>query len=120
MNPLLIVGALLMASLAGNGVLMVRLDSQTKATIRAQEALGTAMTAARTCDKAVAQLQDAARAQAELAARQIDRARTEAITANQRAEAERRRPPAVPGNACASAEAENRDWLQRRRQGAAQ
>lgn len=120
MNPLLVVGVLLMVSLAGNGVLFVQLDNAQKETVRATEALNTAMAAARTCDQAVQALQEAARAQAEQAARQIDRARTEAITANQRAEAERRRTPAVPGNACASAEAENRDWLQRRRQGAAQ
>lgn len=120
MNPLLIVGVLLMASLAGNGLLFVQLDREQKETVRAREALGTAMAAARTCDQAVAALQDAARAQAEIAARQIERARTEAMTANQRAEAERRRPPAVPGNTCASAETENREWLQRRRQGAAQ
>lgn len=115
MNPLLVVGVLLMASLAGNGLLFVQLDRQQDETTRAREALATAMAAARTCDQAVAALQETARAQAEQAARQIDRARTEAMSANQRAEAERRRPPAVPGNTCASAEAENREWLQRRR-----
>ncbi|MGD9599911.1 MAG: hypothetical protein AB7P94_16735 [Steroidobacteraceae bacterium] len=120
MNVALVTGLLLMASLAGNGVLWVALDREQKETVRAREAFGTAMAAATTCDRAVIELQNTARQQAEIAAARIDRARTEARSANERAELERRRTPAVPGNACASAETENREWLQRRKQGATQ
>lgn len=75
----------------------------------------TAQAAAMQCSQATDKLRDEAEAQAKAAQAAIDKARKEARSANARADAERNRRQAVPGDACASAQAETREWLERRR-----
>lgn len=75
----------------------------------------TAQTAATTCSKATEDLTRTAERQAKAAEAAIEKARREARSANARADAERNRRQAVPGDACASAQVETREWIERRR-----
>ena len=75
----------------------------------------TAVEAAKLCSQGVDRLNEAIagqRAQHEAA---IEAARLEGIEAGKRAQAERGRKQAVPGDVCASAKAENDEWVKRRR-----
>jgi hypothetical protein len=90
----------------------LRADLQT-----AREKTAAASTAAKVCSTAVQDLSANAERQAKQAAAAIASARRDAQDAGRRADAERNRAPAVPGNSCASAEVETRDWLQARRAG---
>lgn len=74
-----------------------------------------AQDAAKACSAAVDELRASAERQAKQAADAIAAARRNAVAAGRRADAERNRAPAVPGDACASAAVESREWLQRRR-----
>lgn len=75
----------------------------------------TAESAAKTCSDATAGLVKAAEDQRKAWAAEIAKAKQDAKTANARANAERNRLQAVPGDACASAQVENREWLERRK-----
>ena len=71
--------------------------------------------AVKTCNQSVVDLKKAGDKQAEDNARELDAAKARADSAYERAMRELKRPPAVPGNACASAQVENREWLENRR-----
>lgn len=108
-------GVALAASVAGNAALthayLGARDDATAATTRE----GTTNAAAQSCSDGVQALQraaedlgrqgEAARAAAALAARSAGKAAQALIT----------KPPAVPGNDCASAAAQADDWLSKRR-----
>lgn len=70
---------------------------------------------AESCTKGVEELATAAARKAQDASADIRRAQVAASAAQGRAEAERRRKPAVVGDACASAQVETRQWLENRR-----
>lgn len=117
MNSITIaIGVLLATSMAGNAYLYSALgDARDRAT-RADSGRATAVAAAQTCSNYVGKLSDAAKQRAEAAKPLIEAAQAKADLANIAADAEIQRAPAVPGDACASAEAENREWLQKRRE----
>jgi len=107
--------ALLLTSLAGNAFLGRSYLKQRDSTVVADERRATAVESARLCSQGVDRLNDAIsgqRAQHEAA---IEAARLEGIKAGKRAQAERSRKQAVPGDVCASAKAENDEWYQNRR-----
>lgn len=81
----------------------------------AREEVKQASAAAKSCSDSVAALRTASEKQAEQAQADIDAAMLRAKDAEARATYELRRKPAVPGNACASAQVETREWLERRR-----
>lgn len=118
MNAIVIMGVLLVASLGGNAFLWDALgDSQQEVAV-ANERRKAATEAAKTCSDSVNSLRiegDERRKRAQAA---IEAARKAAGAANARANGERTRKPAVPGDACASAQIENREWLQKRQGGA--
>lgn len=118
MNPMLIVSAVLLASLAGNAWLFGRMNDAQADAVRAESARKTAVSAGQACDKAVEDLLTKGLRQAAEAADAIEAARLEGEKAGRRAQLERTRPQAVPGKVCESAAAETADWL-KRRQGAA-
>lgn len=111
-------GALLALSVLGNVGLGRAYMAQHERLARTEEAREQALGAATKCGDAVRQLQDTAKRQADEAKTAIEAAQKFAGQQRKAAEAERRRAQAVPGNACASAEVETREWLLRR-QGAA-
>lgn len=110
-----VVGVLLATSMAGNALLFsTLLETRDRAT-RADSGRRTAVQAAQSCSNYVGKLGDDAKKRAENAEPLKAAAKTAAVAANRSADAEVQRAPAVPGDACASAEAETREWLQRRR-----
>lgn len=117
MSPVVVaLGVLLAASVAGNALLFDALgDARDRAT-RADAGRRTAVSAAQTCSNYVGKLSRDAKSRAEAGKPLIEAAAASATEANRRADAEVARAPAVPGDACASAEAENREWLQKRRE----
>lgn len=119
MSAKLLIGVViaLAASVIGNLLLLNRWMDARAETAAARDALGTAMAAATTCDRAVQDLQQAAKRQAEQARAALEAAQRQREKKDSAAELERQRPQAVPGNACASVEAETRDWIKRRREG---
>lgn len=119
MSAKLLIGVViaLAASVVVNLLLFNRwMDARAEASA-AREALNTAMAAATTCDRAVQTLQEAAKRQAEQSRAALEEAKKLRETKDTAAELERQRPQAVPGDACASVEAETRDWMKRRREG---
>jgi hypothetical protein len=116
-SPLAVSVALLAISLLGNAILLGQWRQAEDAAIRAEEGRTGAMAAAQNCGEAVKALQDAAEKQRAEAQAAIEAAQKVAARQRRIAEAERRRPQAVPGNACASAAVETREWLERRRAG---
>jgi hypothetical protein len=115
MNPIMVaLGVLLATSVAGNALLFDALgDARDRAT-RADAGRRTAVGAAQTCSNYVGKLSLDAKKRVEDAKPLIEASAVAAKAANARADGEVMRTPAVPGNACASAEAENREWLQKR------
>lgn len=116
MNPITVaIGVLLATSVAGNAFLFSAYGEARDRAARADTGRKTAVNAAQTCSNYVGKLtEDAARRKAD-AALQIDAAAAGAADANSKADAELIRAPAVPNDVCASAETENREWLERRR-----
>lgn len=116
-TPLAVLGVLLVASVAGNALVgKAYLEVRDRANA-AERARNTAASAASACSRGVVALRGAAEQQARAAEADIKAARARGVQAGERAALERFRKQAVPGDACASAHAENDDWL-RRRQGA--
>ena len=117
LNPLAIAGAvLLVTSMAANAFLFNALgEARDRATL-ADSGRRTAVQAAQSCSYYVGKLGDDAKKRAENAKPLIEAAQVAADKANREADAEIQRAPAVPGDACASAEAETREWLQKRRE----
>lgn len=116
MNPITVaIGVLLAASLAGNAFLFDALGESREEATRADAGRLTAAAAAQSCSNYVGKLSADAKTQADQAQAAIDAAKEEARKANLRAGGERNRTQAVPGNACASAQVETREWLQNRR-----
>jgi len=115
MNLTAIITLVLVASMGWNVFMSWRIADLSADLIGARVKVVAAQDAAKACSAAVDDLRTAAERQAKTAAAAIATAKREAASANSRADAERNRPQAVPGNACASAEVETRDWLQRRR-----
>lgn len=108
-------GIVLAVSMAGNAWLVgAYLDKRDDATAAANERAN-AQAAAQACSDATDQLRTNAADQAKAAQAAVAAARAAARSANARADAERNRVQAVPGDACASAEVETREWLQQRR-----
>ena len=107
---------LLVASGAANAFLFTSMNEARDRAARADSGRSTAVAAAQTCSFYVGKLTKDAKDRKDAAQVEIDAAAAGAADANRRADAEVSRTPAVPGDACASAEAENREWLQRRRQ----
>lgn len=75
----------------------------------------TARGAATACSDATEALADLATKQKDAGAQLLKDAKAKALTLEQRANAERSRSQAVPGNACASAAQETAEWLTKRR-----
>lgn len=110
-------GVLLLASLAGNAFVgKAYLEQRDRATA-AEAHSGAANRAALNCSEGVASLRTTI--DAERRAHQAELATARDLRKQKQGNATREmtRPPAVPGNACASAELENREWLQRRKGG---
>lgn len=70
---------------------------------------------AEACGASIVALADAAEKQLAQGQQAVQKARQEAEQANRRAQQELTRPQAVPGDACASAQVETRQWLEQRR-----
>lgn len=119
MNPIVVaLGVALLASIAGNALLFDAFVEAREGAAKIEQARKSAMDAAESCGAAVIKLQEAATKQANDAKAAIEAAQRFAGEQRRAAELERRRRQAVPGNACASAEVETREWLQRRREAA--
>lgn len=118
MNPIMtILGVLLAVSLAGNALVgSAYLEARDRANL-AERARKTAADAAEACSRGVVILQEAGKRQREEHDAAIEKARQEGMQAGRRAGLERNRPQAVPGDVCASATVETREWLQRRQGG---
>lgn len=110
-------GAALAVSVTGNLWLFDSWQDAEADAVRATEQRDQANTAAKACSDGVGKLRDAGEAQHKAAMAAIEQARIEARKAYGAADAERNRPQAVPGDACASADVETREWLERRRAG---
>ncbi len=116
MNPIVAAAAIVMAiSLAGNLWLSFKVGSQRQEIGRLTEAEGSAKDAAKACSDGVIALREKSEAQAKAAQAAIKAARQAAVDAGRRADSERSRPQAVPGDECASAAVESREWLRERR-----
>lgn len=116
MNPITVaIGVLLVTSMAGNAFLFSALGETRERAAKSEVGRQTAVGAAQTCSNYVGKLGKDAEARAANAKPLIEAANSAAKVANTQADAEVQRAPAVPGDACASAEAETREWLQRRR-----
>lgn len=67
------------------------------------------------CTKTVEEFERLAEQQTAQAREAIEKARADGVAAGRRADTQRFRAPAVPGDACASAQQENREWLEGRK-----
>ncbi len=115
MNPVIVLSALLLASLGGNAWLISAWTNAKSTLAATDEAKITATLAAQACDAAVNSLQKAAQNQIKAAEETLSKANAQARLASSKAMADRQREPAVPGDACTSAQIETRQWLLRRR-----
>lgn len=86
-------------------------------TSRMDERRAGAQAVATACSEGVEKLAQAQDNHSKAVMAAIERARLEASKAYGKANVERNRPQAVPGDACASAQVETREWLERRRSG---
>lgn len=107
--------AVLALSLAGNAMLARGYMHQREQVAKTEEARAQAVDAATTCGESVRAMGRASEEQRKTAEAAIAAAAKTARDAGRRADAERNRAQAVPGDACASAQVENREWLQARR-----
>lgn len=114
MNIGTVFGLLLVLSTLGNVFLFGEVGDSREAVVLAQERQRVAEGLASTCSTSVTSLRIEGDERRKRAQASIEAARKEADAAKMRAGGERSRAPAVPGNACASAQVENREWLQRR------
>lgn len=119
MNPIMaMLGVALAMSLAANALQFSTVGELREKVGATDNARATAVSAAATCSASV---QNLAKASAELKATHqaaLDAARAAGVTAGRRAESERYRKQAVPGDACASAQVETDEWLRERQGGA--
>jgi hypothetical protein len=118
MNLIMILGVLLVASLGGNAFLFDAVGEAREQVTLANERRRDAVDAAELCSASVDSLRiegDERRKRGQAA---VDAARKAASVANSRADRERNRLQAVPGDACASAQVETREWLLQRQGGA--
>ena len=114
MNLIMILGVLRVASLGGNAFLFDAVGEAREQVTLANERRRDAVDAAKLCSDSVDSLRiegDERRKRAQAA---VDAARKAASVANSRADRERNRLQAVPGDACASAQVETREWLLQR------
>ena len=118
MNPLMTALIVLLGvSAAGNALLAsAYMETREKAALT-ERARKTAADAAGACSAGVKRMQDAGKQQADAHAAELEKAREAGRQAGLKAAGERNRPQAVPGDACASAAVETREWLQRRQGG---
>jgi len=112
---IVVLGLLLATSAAGNAYLGQMYLAKRDEAIKLGEQRNAAKDSAKACSDGVDKLAKAGDAQHKAAMAAITAARQEALKAYGAADAERNRPQAVPGDVCASAEVETREWLQRRR-----
>jgi hypothetical protein len=117
MNLFGILGIGLAASLAINALQFFWISSLRKDIAVQQARTVMAQDTAKACSAAFDDLRAAAARQAKQSAAAIEQANRQALDANRRADRERNRLQAVPGDSCASAEVETREWLQIRRLG---
>ncbi len=110
-----VLGLLLATSAAGNAYLGHLYLAKRDEAIKLAEQRDAAKDAAKACSDGVNKLRTDQEAQHKAAMAAIAAARKEAQKAYGAADAERNREQAVPGDACASAAVETREWLQRRR-----
>jgi biopolymer transport protein ExbB/TolQ len=116
-NPIMVaLGVALLASVAGNALLVSSMNELRETAGQLEQARGQAMAAAQSCGDAVEKLMESSKRQRDSAEAAIEAARKEGLQAGIKAGRERNRPQAVPGNACESAEVETREWLLRRRE----
>ena len=106
-----ITGALLMLALLGCFAWGARWRS---AALDAEALHATAEARRRMCAESVEALAQEAKARAAESAKALEQAQVRARTLAQRADAQLRRPAAVPGDDCASARARARAWLEAR------
>jgi hypothetical protein len=115
MNATTIATLLLAISGAGNFVLASWYLGARDRAISAEEQRDHAEAAAQACSRGTDALREKATQQARAAQSAMLAAQRDARAANARADAERTRRQAVPGNSCASAQVETREWLTSRR-----
>lgn len=112
-----VLGLLLATSAAGNVYLGQMYLAKRDEAIKLGEQRDAAKDVAQACSDGVDKLRSDQEIQHKEAMAAMEKARLAALKAYGAADAERNRKPAVPGDACASAEVETREWLQRRRAG---
>lgn len=115
LTPTIVLGALLAASVAGNGILGKAWLGARDDAARASEVAAQQMAAAQQCSDGVASLQTAAEDRAKAAEADRAAALKLAQDATRRAQALLARKPTVPGDNCASARVQIDDWLSTRR-----
>lgn len=113
-SPLLVVSVLLALSVAGNGVIGSLYLDKRDDVISARADANQAKDAAKQCSDGVLSLQAAAEARAKAAEAQRDAAVARQKKAQRSASDLLARAPMVPGDACASAQAQIDDWLSTR------
>lgn len=116
MNPVAVgVAVVLAISVSANLYLASALGDSKTALGLTEGKLSGATSAAEACSRSVAEMTSKAENQALEASKAVAAAQARARAAEARARGELTRPQAVPGDACASAEVETREWLQKRR-----
>lgn len=111
LTPMVVVGALLAASLAGNGILARSYLHQRDNARSAMDQADRNLTVAKQCSDGVAALQTAAEERAKAAETDREAALKMAQDAQRRAQQLLNRKPTVPGDNCASTRAQIDDWL---------
>lgn len=115
-NPLMAgLGIALALSLAGNALLFKLRDNALERASAAETRHAQATAAAKACSAGVARVRQEEAVRRAAVEKQAKAAETRARSAERRALATLQAQPSVPGNACASAEALARTWLQERR-----
>lgn len=116
--PIAFLGVALLASAAINALQFSTIGELREKVGTMDNARATAVSAAETCSASVQNLATAADKQKAAHKAQLDDARAAGVSAGRRAERERNRKQAVPGDACASAQVETDEWLRERQGGA--
>lgn len=114
LTPMVVVGALLAASLAANGLLTSAYLQQRDNARSAMDQADRNLNVARQCSDGVAALQTAAEQRAKAAETDREAAIKIAQDAQRRAQQLLARKPTVPGDSCASSRAQIDDWLSTR------
>lgn len=119
MNQIMaLLGVLLLASAAINALQFSTIGELREKVGAMDNARATAVSAAETCSASVQNLAKASAEQKAAHQAQLEAARAAGVSAGRRAERERNRKQAVPGDACASAQVETDEWLRERQGGA--